>query len=125
MKKIIFFTILLYFASHFSLTAQNYNINPIPSYNYQITDNQALFGEINTQLNNSKEKRDMDVVISTANHSSTPIFAKVWVVKKSGHVVKGPYIVNLEDQLTVPIDHGKWGVIIKCDWVVSASVWIE
>ncbi len=121
MKKIILLSTIIFFTFAGRVTAQI--INPIPSYNYHMTSSQALFGEI--RVNNGKEKRDMVVEISTANHGSAPVFAKVWVVKKNGNIVKGPYIVNTSEALYVPIDHGKWGVIVKCNWEVNVSVWTE
>ena len=121
MKKIILLSVVFCFISVSALVAQI--INPIPSYNFNITTPQALFGEI--RVNNSKEKRDMVVEISTASHGSTPIFAKVWVVKKNGNIVKGPFIVHLNDPLSVPIDHGKWGVIVNCDWEVLVDVYTD
>lgn len=125
MKKIILLFVGIYLLSLSQVVAQNYNVNPIPSFNYIMTSQTAYFGEINTQLNSQKEKRDMDVEISTANHSPFPIFAKVWVVRKSGNVVKGPYILHNNQLLSVPIDHGKWGVVIQCTWDVYANVWIN
>ena len=119
MKKIILLSVLLYFTSLAAAHAQV--INPIPSYNYQMTASQALFGEI--RVSNGKEKRDMDVEISTASHGSTPIFAKVWVVKKNGNIVKGPFIIYPGEPLSVPIDNGKWGVVVNCDWAVLVDVW--
>ncbi|MEI7663313.1 MAG: hypothetical protein WCK34_13985 [Bacteroidota bacterium] len=120
MKKIILLFAIFYFTSFGALRAQI--INPIPSYNYQTTTVQSLFGEIRVS-NNGKEKRDMDVEISTASHGSTPIFAKVWVVKKNGNIVKGPFIIHVGEPLSVPIDNGKWGVIVNCDWNVFIDVW--
>ena len=121
MKKIILLSAIVYFTSISGMIAQV--INPIPSYDFHMTDPQALFGEIRV-TDNGKEKRDMEVVISTANHSQG-VYAKVWVVKKNGNIVKGPYKVYPYAPLSVPIDHGKWGVIVKCTWEVYVDVWIE
>ncbi len=121
MKKIFLLVTAIFFTSLIGLKAQNYNVNPIPSYQYPLNNQVALFGEI--RVSNSKEKRDMDVEISTANHGSAPVYATVWVVKKNGNVVKGPYFVTPYDPLSVPIDNDKWGVIVKCDWNVFVDVW--
>ena len=120
MKKIILLSVIIYFTLISGSFAQI--INPIPSYNYQMTSSQALFGEIRS-AGNGKEKRDMDVEISTASHWPGQIFAKVWVVKKNGNVVKGPFIIYPGQLLQVPIDNGKWGVIVNCDWEVAVDVY--
>jgi hypothetical protein len=124
MKKIILLSALIFFTSLGNIFAQNYPVNPIPSFNFQLATGQAVFSETKT-VHNTREKRDMDVVISTTNHSRIPVFAKVWVVKANGHVVKGPYRVVANQQLSVPIDNGSWGVVVKCDWEVSVDVWID
>jgi hypothetical protein len=125
MKKIVFLLTVILLASMVRLVAQNYTVNPLPSYNFKMTDPQALFGELRGQLGNSREKRDMDVIISTTNHSPIPVVAKVWVVKNAGSVVMGPYFIVPNQLLTVGIDYGKWGVIVKCDSEVYVDVWID
>lgn len=122
MKKIILLSVVIYFASISGVFSQV--VNPIPSYNYPLTNIQALFGEIRIS-NNGKEKRDMLVEISTASHHNSPVFAKVWIVKKNGNVVKGPYWIEPGEPLSVPIDNGKWGVIVRCDWSVFVDVWTD
>jgi hypothetical protein len=128
MKKIILLTAAIFFTSIGSLLAQNYPINPIPSYNFQLSEKQAVFGEIkqpNKIVTPGREKRDMDVIISTTNHCPIPVYAKVWVVKKQGNVVLGPFTVFNNQHLSVGIDNGKWGVIVKCNWEVYVDVWID
>ena len=122
MKKIILLSVIICFAYLGGLMAQV--INPIPSFNFPMTPSQALFGEIRVN-NNGKEKRDMLVEISTASHFSAQITAKVWVVKKNGNVVKGPYTIETGEPLSVPIYIGKWGVIVNCEWNVFVDVWTD
>ena len=121
MKKIILLSVVIYFTCLCGLHAQV--INPIPSFAFPITTHQTVFGEL--KASNGKEKRDMDVEISTASHGSTPISATVWVVKKNGNTVRGPFTIYPGDLLSVPIDNGKWGVIVNCDWSVLVNVWVD
>ena len=73
----------------------------------------------------AREKRDMEIVVSSSSTSWLPVTAKVWVVKDNGVIIVGPFTVVPEQQLTVPIDAGKWGVLIQSDWNITASVWID
>ena len=126
MKTTILLTAMFFFAGISGLFAQNMQINPIPSFNYQLTALTTGFQENPTHGVPLREKRDMDVVISSSSTSPIPIFATVWVVKDNGSRILGPYTVLLDELLSVPIDNsGKWGVVIKCDWDVLASVWID
>src|SRR5665647_3444426 len=114
MKKIIVVAIFILFAGVTGLMAQNYPINPIPCFNYQLTQLNTVFQE-RTMMHGTptREKIEMDIVISSSSTSQNDVFAKVWVVKGNGSVVKGPYRIHLDHLLSVPIDHGQWGVIIK------------
>ena len=123
MKKIILIAAFIILAGMNGLFAQQ--INPIPSYNYVLTEPNTAFLEIRTHQTPGHEKRDMDVTISSSSTHPGLVYAIVRVVKAKGHVVKGPYTIFLNHLLSVPIDHGNWGVIITCNWSVNASVWIE
>ncbi|MFZ4520652.1 MAG: hypothetical protein ACOYNC_03045 [Bacteroidales bacterium] len=125
MKKFILVAALILFAGIISVNAQHYNINPIPSYNVQLTDPNTAFQEIVTHTTPSKEKREMDVIISSSSTWPVLVWAKVWVVKENGTTIKGPYYIFLDRKLSVPIDYGQWGVVIQSSWSVSASVWID
>jgi hypothetical protein len=125
MKTAILISTFLLFAGLNGLFAQHYQINPIPSFGVQLTDPTTGFQELLTHGAPNREKREMDVEITASTTSTMPIFAKVWVVKKNGHKIKGPFTIFPGQLLSVPIDHGQWGVVIKCDWSVSASVWID
>lgn len=123
MKKAILITAFVLLAGLNSLVAQQ--INPIPSYNYPLTTLNTAFQEIFTHYNPGREKRDMDVTISASSTHPGYIFATVWVVKNNGIIIKGPYTLTPNHHLSVPIDHGRWGVVINCSWNVNASVWID
>jgi hypothetical protein len=107
------------------LFAQNLQINPIPSYNVQISDLNTGFRELKSHGLPTREKRDMEVVISSSSTSPIPVFAKVWVVKENSGIILGPFTAFDNEQITVPIDNGQWSVVIRCAWDVNASVWID
>jgi len=126
MKTAILFTAFIFISGMSGLFAQhNMPINPIPSFNCLLTTQTTGFKEFVSKGNPAREKRDMDVVISSSSTSPVTVFAKVWVCKENGIQVLGPYTLYLDELLSVPIDNGQWGVIIKCDWSVMASVWTE
>ncbi len=125
MKKVTFIAVFILFAGLNSLLAQQVQIHPIPSYNCPLTSLNTGFQESNMHGTPGREKREMEVVISSSSTWPGQVFAKVWVVKDNGSVVKGPYTIHLDDPLEVAIGDGQWGVIIRCDWDVSASVWID
>jgi len=125
MKKIILIVALFLFTGMSGLLAQHFQINPIPSYNYQLTALSTGFQELLSHSTPAREKRDMDVVISSSSTSPIPIFATVWVVKENGVIILGPYTIFLDELLSVPIDNGQWGVVVRCDWDVNVSVWID
>jgi hypothetical protein len=125
MKKVFFFSIILFFSGLNVLLAQIVKVNPIPSYNYQLTNQYAGFQELGGG-NDTREKRDMDVEVTTSSDGGgTHIFATVWIVKKNGTQVLGPYNVYCNERLSVELPRGKWGCVIHCDWDVNVSVWIE
>ena len=124
MKKVLLIAAFIIFTGLNGLVAQTYPINPIPSYNVALTNPTTGFKEM-THVVPGREKREMDVVISSSSTSPIPVYAKVWVAKVDGSKMFGPYYIFLDHTLSVPIDHGQWGVIIKCDWAVDASVWIN
>jgi hypothetical protein len=126
MKTAILLTAFVFVTGISGLFAQHFEINPIPSYNYELTSQNTGFQEKKIHSSPSREKRDMEVVISSSSTSPMPVYAKVWVVKDNGSVTLGPYVVLVDEQLSVPIDNdGIWGVVIRCDWNGLASVWIE
>jgi hypothetical protein len=126
MKKIILLAAFLIFSGLSSLYAQHYTIQPIPSFNYQLTEPKAAFQEVITHgIPPNREKREMDVVISSSSTHPQLVHAKVWIVKRNGSTIKGPYTIYLNQVLSVPIDHSQWGVVIHCNWSVAASVWID
>jgi hypothetical protein len=125
MKKIFLFCVVLLFAGLNSVTAQFANVNPIPFYNYQITNTYAGFQEPGPD-SQTDEKRDMNVEVTTSSRDGideSRVFATVWIVKKNGSKTLGPYTVYPNELLSVEISSGKWGVIIQCAWDVNVSVW--
>ena len=125
MKNFTLIAAFVLFAGLNGLFAQNFPIYPIPSYNCQLTTLKTGFQQ-KTHVLPGREKRDMDVVISSSSTNPFWVYAKVWVVQGTGSEVKGPYIIFLNQLLSVPIDNtGQWGVIIDCNWDVAASVWIN
>lgn len=125
MKKVILIAAIILFTGFNGLVAQNYTINPIPSFNVPLSTTNTAFQEVKTKGIPGREKRDMEVEISTSSTSTASIFATVWVVKKNSAQILGPYTIYPEEPLTVPIDAGEWGTVINCQWNVTASVWID
>jgi hypothetical protein len=124
MKKIILLTLVLLIAGASTAIAQNYVVNPIPSINYQMNEPEAVFHENKRVIpSTNKEKRDMDVVVNTRSTNSIPVFATVYVFKRNGNKILGPFYVLPGVQLSVPIDKSKWGVLVKCLTPVDVSVW--
>ena len=125
MKKVLFFFIIFFFGGLNVLMAQFVKVNPIPYYHYPLTQQYAGFQERGTG-DETREKRDMDVEVTTSSDASrTDIFATVWIVKKHGSQVLGPYTVYCNEILSVELPRGRWGVVVHCTWDVEVSVWIE
>ncbi len=127
MKKIILIVAFILFTGLNGLLAQRLYFNPIPSFNCPVTaESTAAFKELKTHpQGTNREKRDMDVIISSSSTSIFSIFANVWIVKENENIVLGPYQIFENETLTVPIDNGRWGVVIRSDWNVTASVWTD
>jgi hypothetical protein len=125
MKKVILLTAIMLFSGLNGLLAQHPQINPIPCFGYQLTALNTGFQESKMHGTPTREKRDMEVVISTSSTNPIPEFARVWVVKDNGAVVLGPFTIFVDEPLTVPIDNGQWGVIIRSDFDLITSVWID
>ena len=125
MKKIILVTALIIFAGLNSLVAQQLPINPIPSYNFPLVSQNTAFQERLVAGTHGREKREMNIVITSSSTHQYPVYAKVWVVKENGSKILGPFTVLPDHGIQVPIDHGKWGVIIRTNWNLAASVWID
>jgi hypothetical protein len=125
MKKIILISIILFFAGLNGLMAQFANVNPIPTYNYQMTTGSAGFQE-QGPYNQTREKRDMNIEVTTSSDAMmTEIFATVFIVKKNGTQILGPYTVYCDEILSVELPGGQWGVAVNCSWNVLVSVWID
>ncbi len=127
MKKLVLFAGFFLLLGITSLLAQNLPIRPIPSYNYPLSSYMTGFAEIKPRIPPppSREKRDMEVTVSSSSTSGTAVFAKVWAVKDGGVLTFGPFIVYEGEQLSIPIDNARWGAVVQCDWNVSISIWID
>ena len=123
MKKVILICIVLFFSGLNGLMAQFAKVNPIPTYNYYMTEETAAFQEMGPE-NQTEEKRDMNVEVTTSSSDASEVFATVWVLKKNGNKVLGPFTVYANEQLSVEIDGSKWYTIINCKWDITVSVWI-
>ena len=124
MKKLILLIVVLFFGGLNIMMAQFAGINPIPSYNFQMTTEYAGFEELEP-VNQTREKRDMTVEVTSSSRDETRISATVWMVKKNSTKVLGPYTIYVNELLSVEIDNGKWGVIIQCGSDINVSVWAE
>lgn len=125
MKKVILIAAIILVTGLNSLVAQRLQLNPIPSFNVPLTSLNTGFQEKKTHGLPLREKREMDITITTSSTSPILIFATVYVVKDYGSVVLGPFTIHLDEPLSVPIDGGQWGVVIHSDWDLTASVWTE
>ena len=124
MKKIILLSVVLIFTGLNGLMAQFSKLNPIPCYNYQMTGAYAGFQEPG-QNNQTREKRDMNVEVTTSSDAMTEIFATVWIVEQNGSRVLGPYTIDCNEILSVELPSGTWRAVINCSWAVNVSVWIN
>jgi hypothetical protein len=125
MKKIILISVLLFFTGLNGLMAQFANVNPIPSFNYQMTEEYAGFQELGPD-GQTEEKRDMNVEVTASSRDDNygaRVFATVWIVKKNSSKFLGPFTVYSDERLTVEINNEKWGVVIHCEWDINVSVW--
>jgi hypothetical protein len=124
MKKLILISVILFFAGLSASMAQLVKVNPIPFYNYPLTQQYAAFQE-NGPDGETREKREMDVEITASSDAPADIFATVLLVKKNGTEVLGPFTVYCNGIFSVGLPKGKWGAVVTCSWDVNVSVWIE
>jgi hypothetical protein len=129
MKKIILIAVFTLFAGINALVAQKGHTQPIPSFDYNLKSEIIQFVENRKILlppAEPKEKREMEIVISSSSTSPFDVFATVWLIKKRTNVVKGPFTIYLDQQFSKTIDNGEWSVVMYCDFKnVKASVWID
>jgi hypothetical protein len=123
MKKTILLSVILFFAGLSMSMGQLAKLNPIPSYNYTMTQQYASFLEQGS--GETREKRDMNVVLTTTSDATEDIFATVYIVNKNGARIMGPFTVLCNVPLTVSIPKGKCGVSVTCNYDVTLSVWIS
>lgn len=137
MKKIILIAAFILFAGLTNLVAQKgHDLQPIPSFDYKLTQQTTEFSEPDKSFAPtsdflsiappSKEKREMEIVISSSSTSPTDVYATVWLIKNKGSQVKGPYILYLDQPFSQQINFARWSVIMTCDFEnVKTSVWID
>ena len=123
MKTTILLAAFVLLTAMNGLFAQHPQVYPIPSFNCFLTAQNTGFQEKKTHIAPSREKRDMDVTISSSSTTPMPIYATVYLVKDNGATTLGPFTAFDNETLSVPIDNGQWAVIINCDWDILASVW--
>jgi hypothetical protein len=125
MKTLVFMTAFIFLTGVSGLVAQEVKINPIPSFDFLLAEGSAVFGEIRTDGDASREKRQMEVVVSSTSHGLQTVFATVMIIKENKEVVLGPFLVNDGEKLTVGIDDGKWGVVVRSSYEVLVNVWTD
>jgi hypothetical protein len=129
MKQLILIAAFTLLTGMNILVAQK--IQPIPSFDYKLNKETIEFVESNKSFlpsapADSREKREMEIVISSSSTSPFDAFATVWLVKKKNNMVKGPYTIFQDQQFTKTIDKGEWSVVMVCNFDnIKASVWID
>jgi hypothetical protein len=122
MKKLILFSVILFFTGLNVSLAQMVNVNPIPYYDYYMTQEYAAFQEQGS--GETREKRDMNVAVIPSSDGITDIYATVTLVKKNSSETLGPFTVYADQTLSVELPKGKWGVIVNSGYDLLVSVWI-
>jgi len=122
MKKLILFSVILFFTGLNVSLAQMVNVNPIPYYDYYMTQEYAAFQEQGS--GETREKRDMNVAVIPSSDGITDIYATVTLVKKNSSETLGPFSVYADQTLSVELPKGKWGVIVNSGYDLLVSVWI-
>lgn len=111
MKKVVLIASILLVAGISGLFAQKPQINPIPSFNYPVTSLMTAFQEQKYHGAPQREKREIEVVISSSSSNPGQISAQIWLVKENALMMQGPFTIYLDELWTSPIDNGQWGVI--------------
>lgn len=124
MKKLTLLAIIIFFIGLTSAFAQTPVVNPIPSFNFPMNEPLAVFHEGKIKSAN-REKREMDVMVTTRSTNMGSIYATVYVFKIKPNKILGPFIVFSGDELEVPIDNSKWGVTVECSDPIDVSVWTD
>lgn len=125
MKKIFFLAIVIFLMGMTRVEAQIPPVNPIPSYGYQMNNQIEYFHENQKHGKLLREKRDMDVVVTSRSTSFIPFYATVYVFKIKPNKILGPFQVLSGQLLKVPIDNSRWGVRVDCNWPADVSVWAD
>jgi hypothetical protein len=127
MKKVILILVIFLLAgANASISkAQGFHLgkpNPIPSFNF-ITTGQTYFEEI-ILGGNTREKRNLNVSVSTTSHIPTDEeIATVYLIKNRGAQILGPYYLKDGETLTVSVSGKKWGVVVSSDEEIIVDVW--
>jgi hypothetical protein len=109
-----------------SISGQQLNPYPIPSYDVPVDSTSACFTETAQAMRSgeSLEKRQVHVVIVSNGAENPPCEATVWIYSIDGLDVLGPFIVACGGHLDVPIDDREWGVYVVTDDEILVDVWI-
>ena len=126
MKKLLSISILLIVAMGFyPSNAQNIPTYPIPSYNVEV-NGYANFreGTVTHNPDSPEEKRvvNVEVRIPAINQDCQ---ATVWIYTLDYTTVLGPYTVNCNEPLSIPVDDREWGVLVETNEPLSVSVWFS
>jgi hypothetical protein len=126
MKKLLSISILLIVVMGFNPSnAQNIPTYPIPSYNVEV-NGYANFreGTITHNQDSPEEKRvvNVEVKVPAINQDCQ---ATVWIYTLDYTTVLGPYTVNCNEPLSVPIDDREWGVLVETNETLSVSIWFS
>jgi hypothetical protein len=125
MKKLLLLSVLFVFAGIAIANAQDNTKkkpHPIPSFKTEMIG-QDSWMDYNPG-GNKKEKRDVNIRVTTSSYRPNLGDAKVYVVKSTGYFL-GPFWVAYGEVLTVPVDWGQWGVSVNCGSPILVDVWFS
>ena len=124
MKKLLFLT-LLFFVFQLSLVRAE---QPIPSYHARIyhmgnfLEHNNGFERTPLIVKSTKEKRDIEIqaTVATGNPKGVAI---IYVYSSDMKDILGPFLVNSDETLSVPVDDREWGVFVISDNHIYVDVW--
>ena len=109
--------------SSFTQNLKPNKLQPIPSYKF-LMNGQQRFKDYGHGPS-IKERRQLNIKTSATTHGIKQWDIKVWVVKDSSTVVLGPYYPLLGQTLSVFVDWGTWGAVIKSTIDISVDIWFN
>ena len=124
MKKIALLSLLfLIVAWNVALAQINNQSNPIPSFNYPLNSTTAVFQE--QPGNETFEKRDANVVITSTSDATEDQFAVVTFTNSGNSEVLGPYTIYLNQEFKVTLGKGRWSATVSTPSSLKVSIWLE